>query len=351
MTPYIFTLKYIFKNIKRHLVLIHSLILLLSSCQNSKAKINGVSFVAGPHHIDATHVTPILSINANAAAVMPFGFMKSIDTPEIIHNTDRQWFGETKAGTKQYITELQKAGIQIMIKPQIWVWNGEFTGTINMTTEENWQTLEKSYTNFIMTYVDLAIEMRAELFCIGTELEIFIKHRPNYWNLLIKDIRKKYKGKLTYASNWDELWHTPFWTQLDYIGVDAYFPVSDMKTPSIEDCLKNWKKHVDALSKFSKAKQRKILFTEFGYRSVDYAAEKPWHYSNREATPNMQAQINTTTALFEAVWDKDWYAGGYLWKWFANHQSVGGLNDNQFTPQNKPVAQVFRDYYKKYSSN
>lgn len=32
-----------------------------------------------------------------------------------------------------------------MVKPQIWVWRGEFTGTIKMENEENWKLLEDSY--------------------------------------------------------------------------------------------------------------------------------------------------------------------------------------------------------------
>ena len=60
-------------------------------------KINGVSFVASGNAIDSTHTRPVININANAAAIMPFGFIKDISHPEIIHSSDRQWFGETRA--------------------------------------------------------------------------------------------------------------------------------------------------------------------------------------------------------------------------------------------------------------
>ena len=56
------------------------------------------------------------------AAIMPFGFIRNLEHPDVIHNTDRQWFGETRAGAKQYIEELEKRNIKIMVKPQIWVW-------------------------------------------------------------------------------------------------------------------------------------------------------------------------------------------------------------------------------------
>lgn len=308
-------------------------------------KINGVSFVASGNAVDTTHTKPLVNINANAAAVMPFGFIKDISHPEIIHSSKRQWFGETKAGVKQYIETLRKDQMSIMIKPQIWIWRGEFTGSLKMNTEADWKLLEESYSSFILDYAVLAEEVKAEIFCIGTELEEFIKNRPNYWHNLIKEIKTVYKGKLTYAANWDEFWRTPFWSELDYIGIDAYFPVSNMQTPTVEDCIKGWKKHKQDLKGFSEKLDRPILFTEYGYRSVDYTGKEPWKYDRSMTTVNLEAQNNATQALFEAIWKEDWFAGGYLWKWFIDHQNVGGLQDNQFTPQNKPVEAILKAHY------
>ena len=311
-------------------------------------KINGVSFVASRDAIDSTHIKPVINVNANAAAIMPFGFIKDVSHPEIIHNTDRQWFGETKAGAKQYIELLQKNGVQVMVKPQIWIWKGEFTGTLTMNSEEDWKTLEKSYDKFILTYAELAQETNAELLCIGTELEQFVKHRPEYWKSVIRKIRKVYNGKLTYAANWDEYPRTTFWEDLDYIGIDAYFPLSEEKTPSVEELKKGWQPWKRKITELSKKKDRPVLFTEFGYRSMDYSAKKPWLVDEHEATVNLEAQVNAKEAIFSEFWNEDWFAGGYVWKWFIEHDKVGGDKDNRFTPQNKPAQKVITAYYKMY---
>jgi hypothetical protein len=233
-----------------------------------------------------------------------------------------------------------------MIKPQIWVWRGEFTGNIKMTTEESWKELEVSYAEFILEYAQLAEELNAEIFCIGTELESFIKHRPDYWTELIAQIKTKYSGKLTYAANWDEYQRTPFWDQLDFVGIDAYFPVSAMQTPTVEDCIKGWEKHKKTLKTFSEKLDRPILFTEYGYRSVDYTGKEPWRYDRSMTSINLEGQNNATQALYKSVWNEDWFAGGYLWKWFINHDKVGGVDNNQFTPQNKPVEAIIRTHYR-----
>ncbi len=322
----------------------------LQFCCSGEAqkKINGISFVASREEVVQTHVDEVIRLNANSAAVMPFGFMRETTSPEISYNTDRQWFGETKKGAKQYIELLQKNGVAVMLKPQIWVWKGEFTGTITMQTEEQWKQLEESYDSFILTYANLAQETEVPILCIGTELEKFVENRPEYWQRLIPKIRKVYTGKLTYAANWDEYKRTPFWKQLDYIGIDAYFPLSETKTPTIEELRKGWQPWKLKIEELAKANDKQVLFTEFGYRSMDFTAKKPWLVDRTEEGVNLQAQVNAKKAIFQEFWQEDWFAGGYVWKWFIQHEKSGGASDNRFTPQNKPAQKVIESHYKSF---
>ena len=117
-------------------LLVPIVVLLMQSCSGQVTKINGVSYVAARDTISEAHVNPVVNVNANYAAIMPFGFIRDLTHPEIIYNTERQWFGETREGVKQYVEELNKKNIKIMLKPQIWVWRGEYTGFIAMETED-----------------------------------------------------------------------------------------------------------------------------------------------------------------------------------------------------------------------
>ena len=320
----------------------------VSQSKQPVSKINGVSFVASSDSISQEHVTPVVNVSANYAALMPFSVLKTISSPDIYYSQNRQWFGETKLGLKQYAKWLRKNNINVMMKPQVWVRNGEFTGTIKMENEADWLALEKSYSVFILDYAETAQELNAEIFCIGTELELFIKNRPDYWTHLIKNIKKVYNGKLTYAANWDEYKRTPFWADLDFIGVDAYFPLSDKKTPTLEDGLLGWQKHKSVLKTFSDKYSKPILFTEFGYRSVDFAGRKPWVSDRAMKGTNMVAQENLTKSLYETMWHEPWFSGGFVWKWFINYNEVGGLENDRFTPQNKPTEAVIKSYYEKH---
>ncbi len=329
--------------IKQIFLVVFSIV--VTSCNSQKDKINGLSFVASSEAINEIHTTPVVKASANYVSLMPFGFIKDLSSPEVRYNSSRQWFGETKQGVKQYAEEFKKQDIKIMIKPQIWVWRGEFTGYIEMKTEEEWKTLENSYSTFILEYAEIAASVDAAVFCIGTELEKFVMNRPKFWNSLIKKVRKIYSGKLTYAANWDEFKRIPFWNSLDYIGVDAYFPVSEEKTPSVEALEKGWEPHKITIKEIQQKFNKPILFTEFGYRSINFTGKEPWSSHRVTGEVNLKAQENATQAIYNQFWGEDWFAGGFLWKWFHNHKNAGGTDNNRFTPQNKPAEKLIQKLY------
>ncbi|MFT7155725.1 MAG: hypothetical protein ACI8Q1_000727 [Parvicella sp.] len=335
----------------KYLFVLFVLIFFLFCGYSQKDKINGMSLVSINKPLSKKHIDPLVHIHSNYAAVIPFGFKSTINGTSIAFDLQNQWYGETSAGIKSTIKLLQDQDIKIMLKPQIWVWNGSYTGDIKMKNEEDWLLLEAAYTKFITLYAQIAADAGVELFCVGTELKQFAASRPEYWRTLIKDIRVIYKGKLTYAANWDEYVKVRFWEDLDYIGIDAYFPVSFKRTPSVTECKKGWKKNFTAIKYLAKAYDKKILFTEFGYRSVDYTGKEPWNSHNEIAKVNLEGQKNATQALMELFWNQDWFAGGFLWKWFPENEKAGGVDDSRFTPQNKPVLEVVKSFYNNYSAS
>ncbi|CAN0349237.1 unnamed protein product, partial [Ectocarpus sp. 4 AP-2014] len=282
------------------------------------------SFVGGRNEVDASHIKPVVNVNANWACVMPFGFMRNLETPEIQYNIDRQWWGERRVGATKTARLFQAEGVKVMVKPQIWIWKGEFTGLIEMKTEDDWKAFEGNYEKFILEYADMAREINADILCIGTELNKFVNARPEFWGQLLTKIKKIYKGRLTYAENWDTFDKVPFWNELDYVGVDAYFPLCENQTPTLETLKLGWKNHKPKIVALQKQLQKPVLFTEYGYRSVDYSGKRPWDFSREMNGVNLAAQENGLKAIYEEFWKEDWFAGGFLWKWYDNHERSGG---------------------------
>ncbi len=314
-----------------------------SNIESHRPQHRGVSFVSPPNSTGPEAFDPIVSLNANWTAIIPFGFVRE-NQSNVEYNLSWQWWGERDEGVSVLTNQAHSKNVKIMIKPQIWLRNGAFTGDYNLENEADWQELQATYYNYILHFADLADSLGAEAYCIGTEFKNFIAKRPQFWSDLIDSVRVHYSGELTYAGNWDSYQAFPFWNKLDFIGIDAYFPLHDGETPSVSDCVQEWQSHYTSISSHQAQINKPVVFTEYGYRSVDFCTKEPWH-SGQGGNVNELAQKNAYQALYQVFWDEKWFDGGFLWKWFPDHESAGGQENNRFTPQNKAVEELIRAKY------
>jgi hypothetical protein len=119
-------------------------------------------------------------------------------------------------------------------------------------------------------------------------LELMNKRRERIeksWIKLIRKTRRRYSGKLSYASNFDNYFDVNFWDQLDFIGINAYFPLRDPETiERSEDELKEllrkgWESVFDDIERFRgthEIEEIPLLFTELGYTHYENATMEPW---------------------------------------------------------------------------
>ncbi len=275
-----------------------------------------------------------------------FGFQPGLDVPEIRHRPDARWYSESDAGIRALTAEAHALGMGVILKPHLWVGRGAWRGEIAFPDEAAWQAWEADYRAFILHYARLAAEIDAALLVVGTELAQAARQREAFWRRLIAEVRQVYPGPLTYAANWyDEYEHIRFWDALDYVGVQAYFPLSAEPEPTRQTLHDGWQPHRKALATIHRQTGKPILFTEMGYRSVSYAAAEPWRWLSRDEVgsvePDYALQARLYQAFFEAIWPEPWLAGVIVWKWYP------GVSDRptsrvplDFTPQGKPAEQV-----------
>jgi hypothetical protein len=219
-------------------------------------------------------------------------------------------------------------------------WPGKF----DLESEADWKIWEDSYREYIMIFANIADSVDAELFCIGTEYRNAARKREAFWRGLIKDVREIYDGPVTYAANWDNHERVNFWDDLDYIGIDGYFPVSKEQIPSYETIRDGWAGVAADLKIFSEKYDKQILFTEYGFRSCDFAVSGI--QDEKTGVANMSNQFNAYRAFFETIWKEDFFAGGFLWKWtFSPNDQNTGVNNARYTPQGKPAYGLIRDVY------
>ncbi|MFA6636864.1 MAG: hypothetical protein WCV56_07185 [Candidatus Omnitrophota bacterium] len=239
-----------------------------------------------------------------------------------------------------------KLGLTVMLKPHIDLID-KYDGTywradIGFSNEEDWAKWFKEYRKFITHYAKLAVKMKADILCVGTELS-FTTKRTEEWVEIISEIRKIFPGKLVYAANWDEFKHVKFWDQLDYAGIDAYFPLSYSPDPNIEDLKNGWKKWKNEIVEWHSTVNKPILFTELGYASTPSAPYSPWE-GGTQGNADLEIQAKCYEAFFETIWKEPWFAGVYWWKWNPSVRS-GGKYNRRFTPQNKPAEKIIEAHY------
>ena len=323
------------------------MILLLYGCDHERIpqKINGANLEMPPQPIQQHDMDSLRALNVGWVSAIPYAFIRK-ENPVVHFNTHGKWWGETIEGTAACIEMAHDAGMQVMMKPHVWVSGQGWAGEFEPQSEEDWKLWEDSYREYILTFAKLSDSLNVALFCIGTEYRKTSSKRADYWRRLINDVRQVYRGPITYAANWDEYHLVPFWDELDFIGVDAYFPLSEKARPTIEELKINWEAKLEDLEQISIKHSRPILFTEYGYRSIEYTNSGHWNYDEDTVKTSHDAQVVAYNALFESTWDKDWIAGGFFWKWHFNNRGYEGGRERDYSPQKKPTESVIKNWYK-----
>lgn len=296
--------------------------------------------------IDSTNLEQFAKNNFDWITLVTWSYQIDIDSPNLIFargdslerlRKDSMWASQIRL--------VHDAGFKVFFKPHIWIREpseGKWRSDISTTNEQDWQQWKTDYRDFILFYARIAQKNEVELFCIGTELSRLSVEKTDYWKSLIKEVRSIYTGKLTYAANWyREYEQINFWDQLDYIGIQAYFPLVKNEYPTIEQLSNGWKKHLRTIESIHKKHKRKILFTEMGYKSTANAAIKPWEWIEKSPEQNRifstETQANCYQSFFDVVWKKDWMAGVHIWQLRSDFVAGRGRNNLDFTPQGKPA--------------
>lgn len=282
-------------------------------------------------------------------AVVPFLYQDNEHTKVLRtrRSSTKGWSHNDSIMIKK-IDTLHKQGMRVHLKPHVWLGDGWRS---NIQPEgDDWDTWFNVYKKEMVNYAKIAQHTGVDLYCIGTELRTVIENRPQAWLTLIAEVKEVYSGKLTYAANWDDpIDKIPFWEEMDYIGIQAYFPLTEDSFPEIAAIKEGWKPHLTMLEKASKKYDKPILFTEVGYRSDAMATIKPWEWGSRLGIlynkKSDRTQQNAYEALFETFWDKPWFAGCYIWQWHANTTAESLKNDVDFTPRFKPAENTIAKWY------
>ncbi|MXQ13628.1 glycoside hydrolase family 113, partial [Microvirga makkahensis] len=290
---------------------------------------------------------------------------------------DNPWDNEsdTFEQVKQTILQAKALGLNVVLKPHLETENRVWRAELAPTDAKAWFD---SYKAMMVEYARVAQEAGAPMICVGTEMDSMIdptkvcsdgKTYTEKWVEIIAAVRSVYAGKVTYAATYWTVKDVGFWDKVDYIGVDAYYPLSTVDNPTIDQMVDAWtrphfnpwirdtllegKSIVDYYKALSERYGKKVIFTEVGFRSMDGANRDPGVFGSG-GTVDLQEQVDCYTALYRVMenYGGRWLAGSFLWSYysFANPMAPveeGGANVSwtDYTTQHKPANQTITEHY------
>lgn len=298
-----------------------------------------------------TSLNQLVNLKGNWIAIVPHWYMSNRSSTTI--------YAENGGGTasdesvRHIIQQAHARGLKVMLKPHVDPRDGAWRGSISPSSASAWFS---SYRNFILHYARMATELGVEMFCVGCEYKSMSgSSYTSYWRSIVADVRNVYKGPLTYAANWGpkswgEYYMVQWWDALDYIGVDAYFPITRANNPTVEQAKAGWYSYtdsygqtnrwVDDMKALSQKFGKKVIFTELGFNTV----RNPGAEWEVQSGTDQTGAKNCVEATFQ-VFDKEpWMAGIFWWTWNVD-PNRGGANDRGMDINNKPMAQVIADWY------
>lgn len=287
----------------------------------------------------------LFATGANFMSLLVTWYQVDVNSLEI-YRADNTPSDEDLAYVIEYA---HKHGVKILLKPQVdfSIDKEHWRGQIHFNNERDWNRWFASYREFILHYAQFAQENGVEEFSVGTEL-VSTSTRTADWRALIQAVRKKYTGLVTYSANHSgEEVQVRFWNDLDFIGVNVFYHITNYRTPTMQQILDGWKLPVRQLTNLHNAYPKQpIIFTEVGYPSKDLASVWPWNWE-REGALDIQEQTMLYQGLFATWWyhpDREWFRGMFIWNWVPKPDQ-GGMNDANYTPHGKPAEEILKYYY------
>lgn len=220
------------------------------------------------------------------------------------------------------VERARKAGVPLFWKPHLAYWGSfDWRGSIDFTEDAAKQRFARSYRAFILDQARFAARAGAPLFAIGVELERLVRYE-DYWRELIAEVRRVYPGRITYASNWDGASRIRFWDALDYVGVQAYYPlrITPGLTPDEPALRKAWAPILAEVRTLAERTKRPVLFTEIGYPEARHAAERPWDPKGFFDTADRALRVALVKYALREVERVPFVAGMFWWKWIPGRR-------------------------------
>ncbi len=274
--------------------------------------------------------------------------MLSVDARMENGSSSRIYLDVRFTPTPQQLTEVirhakDKHQLRVVLMPIVLLDNPrgmEWRGTLN---PDDWSDWWRSYRAMLHHYSWIAEGSKVDVLVVGSEL-VSTESKVQEWRETIAEVRKTFKGMLTYSANWDHYEGIPFWDELDLIAMNSYYTLGENHRVTVEQVVKNWQPFRNKILNFVRRKGKPLLFTEVGWHSLQNTASAPWDYTLEHLPIDLDLQRRLYEGYFR-VWHGTPEMGGFMiWEW---PPGPGGPDNKGYTPEGKPAEKVLKEWFAK----
>jgi hypothetical protein len=275
-------------------------------------------------------------MGVNWISLTPFGRIWSLRSTSIQMDFEAP-YADNRAALRRMVTQAHARGIKVLVIPHLWVETGGWRGEIDPGSPAGWEAYQRAYRGFLLSWADLASAAGADALSIGVECKSWSGRFDTYWRALIREVRAQFPGLLTYSANWDEADNVVFWDALDLIGVNAFYPLARHNRATYAEYLAGARDARDAIAGLSRALDMPVLFVEVGYTTRSDAAVEPWLWPDdmQGVVIDEDEQARALSAVFEALLPEPWFAGFFIWRYYASLDDVSQEDVWGFSPHGK----------------
>lgn len=288
-----------------------------------------------------------VAMGATWVSITPFGRVWNL-TPRGIDYSFEAPFAENRNAVGRFVEMAHARGLRVMVVPHLWVESGEWRALIDPGTTEDWNRWTNDYRKFVLAWAELSARTKVDVFSVGVELRSWVTtSRVSSMVSLVHEVRSVYPGLVTYSANWDDAADTLFWDEVDLIGINAFYPLTDKEGAGFSTLLTGAQKVATEVGTLAEGARKPVLLTEVGYTTRRDPAVHPWEWpeSMSGVVIDEQAQRDAYAALLAPFVDASWCAGFFVWRLYADPDDVSQEPEYGFSPRGKLAELVLRDAF------
>jgi hypothetical protein len=238
--------------------------------------------------------------------------------------------------------------LRVMLVPHLWVESGGWRGVLDPKTDEGWRRWADSYDRFLSVWAQVVQSTRTEMLSVGVELRSWLTSaRAPSFSRVLADVRRAYRGVLTYSANWDDVEETVILGQIDVIGINAFYKLAEVPGTSEDALLESARAVRVKIHDLAARWQKPVLFTETGYTTRPDPAYRPWEWPDKMSAVRVDvpAQAAAYRALITPLVEESCFAGFFVWRLYADPDDTSQEAPWGFSPRGKDAELVVRDAF------